>query len=161
MDNILFIVKIELYMNINEIIKRIVKEETEKIINKWIYFGVFLDNTSSDILKKEFEKIIPEDWTFYCHHMTISFNNRSEEANNCLELYKNRIGENVNLIATHLGMSDDAIAVRIAYQDKTTNKIPHITIATPKGGKPVNSNFIKEWKLLKEPIHLSGKIQII
>ena len=148
-------------MNKYELVRRILSEEIENKINKWVYFGIFLDDTSTKLLKEKFEKIIPKDWKLFCHHMTISFNNKSSEANDCLNHYQDRIGENINIIATHLGMSDDAIAVRIAYKDKTTNKIPHITIATPKNGKPVNSNFIKEWKLLKEPIQLSGIIKIV
>lgn len=122
----------------------------------WIYFGIFLDEISKSNLKKIATKIVDKNWKLYCHHMTISFNNGSEESIKLYNYYKNYFGEKTEIIATHIGISDDAVAVKVQFNGDTLNKIPHVTLATPINGKPVNSNYITNWKPLKTPIKLFG-----
>lgn len=65
---------------------------------------------------------------------------------------------------THIGISDKAMAFKVSLQDSEfdmcsltllcANKIPHITICTFNGGKPVNSNNITKWYDLNEPISI-------
>ena len=122
----------------------------------WIYFGIFLDKESKSILKKIATKLVDNDWKLYCHHMTIAFNNGSEKSIELYEYYKNYFGARTEIIATHIGISDDAVAVKVQFNGDTLNKIPHVTLATPINGKPVNSNYITNWKPLKTPIKLFG-----
>lgn len=128
--------------------------------NKWIYFGVFLDENSKNelvnITNKLFEKFNLENWKIFCHHMTIAFNNKTNDALELFEQYKNDFGTEYELIATHVGISDDAMAVKVSFNQPIANKIPHITLATPQNGKPVNSNYITDWKKLSKPIKLTG-----
>ena len=124
--------------------------------NKWIYFGIFLDKESKEKLTSLAFQVVDNSWRIYCHHMTIAFNDGSEEAQELYNFYKDVFGEKFELIATHIGVSDDAVAVKVIYSPGTKTNFPHITLATPQGGKPVNSNYIKEWKKLKTPIMLSG-----
>lgn len=124
----------------------------------WIYLGVFLDDDSRKKLVELAKTVMGDTWRIYCHHMTIAFNNRRKEALDMYEYYQPEFGKEIDLVATHIGISEDAIAVKIDYNDKSLNKFPHITLATPYDGKPVNSNYIHNWKPLEEPISLHGTI---
>lgn len=128
---------------------------------KWIYFGVFINEVSKlENLKalQENNIEIPEDWKMFNHHMTIAFNNCTETANKLYGVYSNSLGKHTALIIDGIGVSDDAIAVRVRYDGPIANKTPHITIATPKNGKPVNSNFITNWIDIK-PYTISGTFE--
>ena len=58
-----------------------------------------------------------------------------------------------------IGISDKAMAFRVVYPSNLcANKIPHITICTFNGGKPVDSNMITEWKDI-EPITVEVKLE--
>jgi hypothetical protein len=122
----------------------------------WIYFGVFLDERSRERLSSLVNPIIDENWKKFCHHMTIAFNNGSAKAQEAYNIYEPYFGEGVDLIATHIGVSNDAIAVKVDFTGETQNRFPHVTLATPINGKPVNSNYIKNWQPLEKPIELYG-----
>ena len=91
--------------------------------------------------------------------MTIAFNNCTHTANSLYGIYKDKLGERIVLTIDGIGISDDAIAVRVNYGNvlPIANKIPHITIATPPNGKPVNSNKITKWIDI-EPYTVYGKL---
>jgi hypothetical protein len=58
-----------------------------------------------------------------------------------------------------IGVSDKAMAFRCNIPENLcANKIPHITICTFNGGKPVDSNNITEWKDI-EPIIIETKLE--
>ena len=124
----------------------------------WIYFGAFLNDKSSQRLLSLSKVLSPTDWKHYCHHMTIAFNNKTEEAQEIYNYYKPLFGKEIHLLATHIGTSNDAFAVKIDFKGKTLNKIPHITLSTPPNGKPVNSNYITEWVELSKPIVLCANL---
>lgn len=108
------------------------------------YSAIVLDETSSLKLKKWAEKTFPtqisfDRWKVYCHHMTVCMGE--------LPSYlKGDVGKEISLNVTGVGVSDLAIAVRVAGY-YTKNKIPHVTLAinTDLGGKPVASNNIHKW----------------
>lgn len=127
--------------------------------NNWIYFGVFLDNVSRNKLLELASQVVEPDWKLYCHHMTIVFNDGSEKAQLAYNEYKQHFGKVTDIYATHVGISDDAVAVKVYFKQGTLTNFPHVTLATPQGGKPVNSNYITDWYELKVPIKLSGTIK--
>ena len=113
------------------------------------YAGVILDEATSEQLLARFESDIPEDWTRYAHHMTVSL---GKSIPNQADL-----GTEVTLTVTAVGKSDDAIAVAVSgYPSR--NAIPHITLAVPPGGKPFNSNKITDWHSV-EPFEIQGQLQ--
>ena len=119
-----------------------------------IYHAAFLYPESHYELISSFE--VPEDWKKFAHHMTMLFGRVKHQV---VENYlQENTGNDVELIATHIGVSSDAMAVKIASDVPTTNDIPHITLAVPPGGKPVKSNDITDWKQLDTPIRLKAKI---
>ena len=59
----------------------------------------------------------------------------------------NRLEEKVQIVINGIGISDKAMAFRVdEHSVVCVNDIPHITIATFRGGKPVDSNEITNWK---------------
>lgn len=121
-----------------------------------LYHGAFLYPESHYKLLEELKDIIPEGWKHFAHHMTMLFGrNKNPDVEDYLSA---NIGKDVKLVAVELGISDDAIAVKIDSDVPTDNKIPHVTIATPMGGSPVKSNKITNWERLDTPISLDAKI---
>jgi hypothetical protein len=131
-----------------------------KAIN-WVYLGVFIDISSK--LKNlkaldEYNITIPENWKRFNHHMTIAFNNGSKLSNELYAFYRDMMGNKAILTIDGIGVSDEAIAVRVRWVGPMANKIAHVTIATPPNGKPVNSNKITKWFDI-QPYKISGKFE--
>ena len=133
------------------------------MLENWIYFGVFLDADESERVYNIINSLhgidIPDDWRKYTDHMTIIYNNKSEIAQAWAKATAPRVGEDVLLKATHVGMSDKAIAIRVKGE-MSANAIPHITIACSPTGKPVDSNKITNWREI-DPFTISGKIDVL
>ena len=53
------------------------------------------------------------------------------------------------LLVSHVGKSDEALAVRVMGYP-TTNAVPHVTVGICPGGKPVASNRIEAWDRVPE-----------
>ena len=133
------------------------------MLENWIYFGVFLDADESERVYNIVNSLpgidIPDDWRKYTSHMTIIYNNKSEIAQAWAKATAPRVGEDVLLKATHVGVSDKAIAIRV-NGEMSANAIPHITIACSPTGKPVDSNKITNWREMV-PFTISGKIDVL
>jgi hypothetical protein len=126
------------------------------------YSAVILDQESRNLLLSTFIYPNPEytDWFKIAHHFTICLGELPEH------LKRYWLDEEVTLTATEIGFSDKAIAVKVSgffniskpeFEDDI--KIPHITLAiNPFDAKPVDSNFITDWKPIK-PIKLRGIIK--
>jgi len=144
--------------------KKHIKEASERLIrkkrisikenkDKILYSAVVLDEDARDhllMLVKNYVDI-PLSWKKLAHHMTIIFNEELPE-----EL-KDDKDKRVLLHLKNIGISEDAIAVEVEGYP-STKKIPHITVAIPKEGKPVNSNYITDWIPIEEDIILKGKV---
>lgn len=118
---------------------------------KVLYSAVVLDDASRSKLFTALAHKIPKDWETIAHHMTIVFGQGLPDD------MKEDKGKMVHLMATEIGISDMAIAVKVSgYPSK--NEIPHVTMAInkAKGGKAVMSNDIKNWEKLNSHINLSG-----
>ena len=142
-------------------IDTIIKESINSILN-WIYLGIFIDEKSKqDILNllKENDVNIPQDWKIINHHMTIAFNDKSEDAQKLFDFYQDNVNPIQSVQVDAIGISNDAIAVRVQFYEPIANKIPHITVAIPQNGKPVNSNYIQNWLNVKNKIVVNGIIK--
>ena len=133
------------------------------MLENWIYFGVFLDADESERVYNIVNSLhgidIPDDWRKYTSHMTIIYNNKSEIAQAWAKATAPRVGEDVLLKATYVGVSDKAIAIRV-NGEMSANAIPHITIACSPTGKPVDSNKITNWREIV-PFSISGRIDVL
>jgi hypothetical protein len=114
---------------------------------------VVLDNASVDKLIKAVRHFAPADWKTFAHHMTINF------GKGLTGEVKDDLGKKVSLRAVAVGKSDMAMAVRVEGYH-SDNEIPHITVAVnvESGGKPKDSNLIKEWLSLDSYINLNGVV---
>ena len=130
-------------------------------MKNWIYYGVFFSETSQRALlnlAKEYEAI-PDNWKIFCHHMTIVFNDKSQEKQELAEWLDNFLGNSQSLRIDSIGVSDRAIALGVADY-VTQNKHSHITVATAPDAKPVESNNITNWYKLPEDFYISGKLDV-
>lgn len=129
-----------------------------------MYSAIVLDKTSREELKNLEKNIkvagfrLPvlieyRGWKRYNHHMTICMG----ELPNYLKQY---LGTQQKLVATHIGISPMAVAVKV-YGFESKNKIPHVTMAVnvANGGEPVMSNKITEWTPLESKITLRGIVE--
>ena len=122
-----------------------------------VYFAIFLDQESVDRLKEAVAGIVPEGWKTLCHHCTLSFGDPSENKP-LFEYIVWNLGKTVEIDVVTLGTSDDAIAVGVSGSLVTANAIPHVTVAIPTDGKPVNSNKIENWELFPTKLKLKGVV---
>lgn len=150
-------------------------------MEKWQYYGLFLTKDSRNILidfirngKYSNELFIPAQcmgnndkaYLDHCTLLHISQYDRDSFTDNLIKsrldlaLEDNRVKASLNI--THIGMCDKAMAFKVSLQDNEfkvnsftllcANDVPHITICTLNGGKPVDSNNITEWEELDKPI---------
>ena len=126
-------------------------------IEKWIYFGIFLDSLSKKHLKMNFD--IPENWKWYGDHVTLCFNDGSELSRIAAEINKGYVGAERSIKVTGIGISENAMALRVQLPVGVvcTNKVAHITIGAKT--KPVDSNAIEIWHDI-EGLTLHGEIDI-
>jgi hypothetical protein len=129
----------------------------ENIFKKVNYSAVVLDYSSRDALIKfpEINDKLSENMDIIAHHMTIKLGELKNTK------HENRIGKTEILYATHVGISDNGSVVAVKVQGDSENEIPHVTIGVDRkaGGKPVMSNYIKNWTLLSRPLKLIGKVE--
>lgn len=113
--------------------------------------SVVLDDNSQQKLVTALRHYIPEGWEIIAHHMTINYGKGLGPDR------KDDLGKTVNLVASEIGVSDMAIAVKV-HGYPSDNKIPHVTLAINRagGGKPVMSNDITKWTKLNSHINLRG-----
>lgn len=123
------------------------------------YFGLFLDEETKKGLLDVFLTYLEEGNSIgylinkiYLDHCTLLHVSQLHGNSEIYNYLNDRIGEKYEIVINGIGISDKAVAFRVAeYSVVCVNEIPHITIATFNGGKPVDSNNITEWKDI-EPI---------
>lgn len=153
-------------------------------MKKWVYYGLFLDTVSRyklqlflesskwNYLYEELSKVI-------LNHCTLLHKNQYDKNSFTDNLIKTRLdmylednNTSVRLSVTHIGISDKTMAFKVSLNKKAhkdlpsiytlcANDIPHITIGTFKGGKPVDSNNITEWHELDETIIIETTLKRI
>ncbi len=124
---------------------------------KPVYFGAFLNDDSKILLLDKFGDYIPDGWRTICHHCTLSFGDPSDNRE-VFDYIATFLGKTVEFEIVSVGISDDAIALGVGGNIKSKNTIPHITLAIPPGGKPVNSNLIEDWRGIEEHLTVYGVV---
>ena len=134
-------------------------------MNNFHYFGLFLDtdtkNRLMDILTDNIDYNIAlgvADRIFidHCTLLHVSQLHGNSEIYNYLKGY---VGKEFQIVINGVGISSKAMAFRVDKKGVVcANDIPHITIATFREGKPVDSNEITNWKNI-EPIVIIIKLE--
>lgn len=134
-------------------------------MNNFHYFGLFLDtdtkNRLMDILTDNIDynialNVADKIFIDHCTLLHVSQLHGNSEIYNYLKGY---VGEKFQIVINGVGISDKAMAFRVDEKSVVcVNDIPHITIATFRGGEPVDSNEITNWKDI-EPIIVTVKLE--
>jgi hypothetical protein len=116
------------------------------------YSAVVLDDRSRQRLLERFRSEIPEDWEVLTDHMTINMGPIDPE-------FEKYLGISVRLTVEDMAIDDKVMAVGVSGFGSKNIK-PHITIAVNRsvGGKPMMSNKLVDWKKLKRPLMIGGKV---
>ena len=136
------------------------------------YSGIVIDDASAKALLAAAQEVgIPEGFVHQTktggalpHHMTIKMGPlwSKKQKKDMSPFYE--IGESIPMKVTHIGLDGNAMAAKVELPEgkPTKNKIPHITIAIPPGGKPFVSNKIPEenWTPIT-PFDIRGIVQEI
>ncbi len=110
-----------------------------------VYFGIFLDDASKQILKESMVSFVPDGWDFKCDRCTLAFGNPDDHPD-VKEYIAANLGKKVQLSVDSLGVAVEVFAVGVTGDFKSTIERPHIPVAVPPGGHSKNSNLIKTWK---------------
>ena len=111
-----------------------------------------------EISHQKLAQLAPEGWKVYAHHMTMIPPTEQKQRLPSEQFFEGCLD------ITGMAQNDQVIAVRVDVADKNiyfkTDGIPHITIATNKGGKPAMSNQFSEEDFQPiEPIGVCGSVQ--
>lgn len=121
---------------------------------RFIYTALKLNDMSHEKLKNELMHEIPEGWKLFCHHMTINLGEASQGPAADL------VGKEMSLRAIQIGKDEKVMAVKVESACPSNNAIKHVTVAVnfAGGGKPKDSNDLKNWIDLPRPIELTGVV---
>ena len=111
-------------------------------LHKAIYTAVFFQphciiDAWKDKLVEQGMPQVPADGTLHCNHMTIQFKPDSEHVR------KLPMGGSTEMQITGFAADDKCIAITVKYTRygaESSNAIPHVTLWTAEGTKPVYSN---------------------
>ncbi|KAJ3119035.1 hypothetical protein HDU96_003210 [Phlyctochytrium bullatum] len=149
------------------------------------YTGIFLDDASRDLLLAQFPP--PPRWSIRAHHVTICMGQAGQEMVNFLGGMGAKVKLKVTargtipgkVVAVKVELAETPIPKLSAEEERdhedeeeaatrastslksprlSTNAVPHITLAVAVGAHARESNDIKDWEPLFEPLILSGTI---
>lgn len=123
----------------------------------WQYYGLFLNGEARNDIKKKVKLFDLFDINYdnfdkiYIDHCTLLHCSKNTPDNKyILDFCESNLNKKFKIKINGIGNSDKASAFRIDLGNiPCANKIPHITIGTKNGGKPVDSNLIPFWVSVK------------
>ena len=94
----------------------------------------------------------------FIDHCTLLHKSQLDSNENLQSYLESNLGKPMSIKLVAVGISDKSMAFKVEGVDNIcANEVPHITIATFRGGNPVDSNKITEWKDI-EPIIIETKL---
>jgi hypothetical protein len=122
------------------------------------YTAIVLTDESHRLLLNKFKEAIPSSWEMIAHHVTLHMGSPDRE-----EVIMILQDNSYEFDVIGVAKDDKVIAARVALPAsmKSSNKIPHVTIAVNRkaGGKPVMSNNLSNWIMLPNPFKISGTLE--
>lgn len=142
-------------------------------MEKWQYYGLFIDKETHD---KLIDVLVGYHWIGtlnysekeYLDHCTLLHISQSSTPSGhslmCLLNSLLKKGDiKHNIIINAIGISEKAMTFRVIFPKKSRvsslNEMPHITICTFNGGKPVESNNITKWYPFDKPIEIETTLK--
>ena len=134
-------------------------------MNNFHYFGLFLDTDTKNMLMDTLTDNIDYNIALgvadriFIDHCTLLHKSQLEGNEELQSYLESNLGKPISIKLVAVGVSDKAMAFKVEGVDNIcANEVPHITIATFRGGKPVDSNRIIYWRCI-EPIIVNTRLR--
>ena len=131
------------------------------------YYGLFLGTDTKNMLMDNLTDNIDYNIALgvadriFIDHCTLLHKSQLDSNGNLQSYLESSLGKSMSIKLVAVGISDKSMAFKVEGVDNIcANEISHITIATFRGGNPVDSNNITEWKDI-EPILIETKLEKI
>ena len=122
-----------------------------------VYFGIFLDAKSKQLLMETMKPMVPDGWELKCDRCTLAFGNPSDHPE-VKEYIAANLGKRVTMRVKFTGGTETVFAVGVDGDFKSAIEQPHIPVAVPPGGHSKHSNFINTWKEYSPEFELTGTV---
>ena len=131
------------------------------------YYGLFLGTDNKNMLMDTLTANIDYNIALgvadriFIDHCTLLHKSQLDSNGNLQSYLESNLGKSMSIKLVAVGISDKSMAFIVEGVDNIcANEVPHITITTFRGGNPVDSNMITEWKDI-EPIFVETKLEKI
>lgn len=129
------------------------------------YYGLFLDTDTKNMLMDTLTDNIDYNIALgvadriFIDHCTLLHKSQLDSNENLQSYLESSLGKSMSIRLVAVGISDKAMAFKVEEVDNIcANEVPHITIATFRGGNPVDSNKITNWRYI-EPIIVNVRLE--
>lgn len=129
------------------------------------YYGLFLDIDTKNMLMDTLTDNIDYNIALgvadriFIDHCTLLHKSQLDSNENLQSYLESSLGKSMSIRLVAVGISDKAMAFKVEEVDNIcVNEVPHITIATFRGGNPVDSNKITNWEYI-EPIIINVRLE--
>ena len=134
-------------------------------MNNFHYFGLFLSTNTKNVLMDDLTDNIDYNIALgvadriFIDHCTLLHKSQLEGNEELQSYLESNLGKSISIKLVAVGVSDKAMAFKVEGVDNIcANEVPHITIATFRGGNPVDSNKITNWRYI-EPIIVNVRLE--
>ena len=130
-------------------------------MNNFHYFGLFLSTNTKNVLMDTLTDNIDYNVAdrIFIDHCTLLHKSQLEGNEKLQSYLESNLGKPISIKLVAIGVSDKAMAFKVEGVDNIcANEVPHITIATFRGGNPVDSNRIINWRCI-EPIIVNTRLR--
>lgn len=134
-------------------------------MNNFHYFGLFLDTDTKNMLMDTLTDNIDYNIALgvadriFIDHCTLLHKSQLEGNEELQSYLESNLGKSISIKLVAVGVSDKAMAFKVeGVGNICANEVPHITIATFRGGNPVDSNKIINWTCI-EPVVITAKFE--
>ena len=125
------------------------------------YYGLFLDIDTKNMLMDNLTDNIDYNVAdrIFIDHCTLLHKSQLEGNEKLQSYLESNLGKPISIKLVAVGVSDKAMAFKVEGVDNIcANEVPHITSATCRGGNPVDSNRIINWRCI-EPIIVNTRLR--
>ena len=119
------------------------------------YYGLFLDIDTKNMLMDNLTDNIDYNVAdrIFIDHCTLLHKSQLEGNEKLQSYLESNLGKPISIKLVAIGVSDKAMAFKVEGVDNIcANEVPHITIATFRGGNPVDSNRIINWRCIEPTV---------
>ena len=134
-------------------------------MNNFHYFGLFLSTNTKNVLMDGLTDNIDYNIALgvadriFIDRCTLLHKSQLEGNEELQSYLESNLGKSISIKLEAIGISNKAMAFKVEGVDNIcANEVPHITIATFRGGTPVDSNKIINWTCI-EPVVITAKLE--